>query len=249
MKVLELGDVNGKYRYSAFESAVEGDYIGFAIGPDSLVDMVQINGRTLTAGRVLALESNGAPVVEPIRSLRTHTTLDPQPTTPNFQVNTRCQLIGYERCDRLPAFVGPRNPVLRDAAFVAGAGYVRALRLPFQGRSMAQFGVAHDALPGDAAADQYLVYGVKYIPRGRLFSLLQAGSDSTSYVYQLGVGTFLFAVDTPTGSTGEAKATVFYVGGTNEGESYDELEVYINTPSANGRVWGEAYDRATVGAL
>lgn len=243
MKVLELGDINGLDYYDAkYREPPEGDYIGFAIGPMSLVDQVELDGVRIVAGRVVPARTR-SPQFRPVRAPRVDAggAFNGQATTvaaTTGQVNTRCQVLAYECGDALIA-PGPRAPhIVSNVVAVGAAETVLVLRIPFAGRSFAQ--LLLKSTTGAPAGGLWRVDGIRYQPRELRAAAVAAAEPWKGHV-----------VEETNLLTGAAAAYVDggYIGGTDNGESWDELAVYVANADETIAVYAEAYDRASVGAL
>lgn len=249
------GDVNGVGLYTntggssggtpAISPLPTGRFRGIAIGPNSAVDCVLVDGQRLAPGRVLLGPFDDKTRILPVRSIRTDG--DQGVANVGFQL---LQLALYEACDELVP-LGPRAPYEARATVPANAGvWARSLRLPFQGRSMAKVALRMTTDPGDASTNEYVIFGVTYIPRDRLKPILDTPSDSSAGRTALITGTYGYrdaSVDGVIGGFGTFER-VDFVGGTDNGETYDELEVWQRAGFASA-VWAEAYDRASAGGM
>jgi hypothetical protein len=239
VQIFDLGDINGRGLYTdagAQEApAPSGNFVAFAIGPDSLVDEIRLDSRILKAGRILPLRSTD-PTVSPVRSARN---TDDGFCLRTNQVNQRTQIIGFE-CGDAVVNPGARAP-WRSAwtPVVVAAAMTRIARIPAQGRS--QFRCSIQPVGALSLAAKALeAYGYNYVPRDLLLATPIQDPMATELV-----------VTTIPANTGTAslitaiKAATFYIGGTNDGESYDEIEVWLNAGGAGTVfVMTEAYDAA-----
>lgn len=215
MRVVELGDVNS----DRGGQLPEGAWVACAIGPDSLVDAVRVDGVTLGARAVLPCSRQ--PRIERVRGPRTGTLTD--------NANNRCQLVLFERGDAVPGVASPRRPVqrFRDLPAAVVASWTRVLRVPFAGRRYAAF---HMTGKVGQSFDWALV-GVKYSA---------IGSTATEpHVADLETGTHLVVASV----SGAEAALTKLVGGSDEFEDGDEVELWFKQAGANAfHAIGEAFD-------
>jgi len=217
----------------------KGGYVAFAIGPESYIDLVRVDGKLLGLGQVLPCDPTVDPRVDPVRGRPAGDSSPNSITTPN--PNNRLQLICYECGDEiLPA--QPRPPLIQDIklALTAAASPVRAFRVPFSGRWKAQF-TLHSVSPG-AAILTYSIEGFRYKPRGRDAADVEgtvesAGKELTSGTFNPGT--------LPNGSGAAFDAAEFViVGGVDNAEHFDELMLWVSTDVTT--TWDfqvEAWDR------
>jgi hypothetical protein len=216
----------------------DGEWAGFAIGPDSLVDLVRIDGQMLAPGRVLPAISR-KPTVEPVRGPRTGTGFN---TT---QANGRCQLIAYECGDPLIP-PGPRPPYVHPGIrrFYSATDINPRelfLTLPFSGRKMAEFCIQLNSSLSTPGALTYTAYvlGLRYLPRA------SALFDPSQEPHQTLVATVNCTAPGFDAFNGIGYSTTFYVGGVDSAEGYDELQLFMETSvgsaspviSANAEAW------------
>lgn len=239
MRIIELGNLLAQGFPVVGGSAnpiPDGDYIGWAIGPDSTVDLVRIDGVLLGPGRVLPCTAR-KPIVEAVRGVHTGGGMDVH------QPCGRAQLIAYECGDVLvppgprPPFVLPSSVVVMAAAPTDPASRYIAASIPFSGRKMAMFCIRIDN-PGALTYTAY-VRGFKYQTRAR------ALADIFREPHEAVVGTTVLATNFDA-FTGIALSNVFYVGGTDSAELYDELQLEIGATAGVATptfyVDAEAYD-------
>jgi len=240
VRLIELGNVNGLGMLGApaAQAFPAGDYIGFAIGPDSLVDQVRLNGFLLAPGRILPLKVKGAPTVEAVRGRRTG-------ALAGTDINIRCQVLAYE-CGDVLLPPGDRPPLIRShlADYAAEASYIRALRLPFAGRRVAQFAIEQIGTVGQSV--DFIVQGVKYFAKELVDSAID-GEIILQYEPHIAeqiVGTVTNAAAT---ANSDPLSTIGYVGGVDSEENFDELELWLKRDGSSGNAdiivhaeaWGE----------
>lgn len=209
-------------------------WVAAAIGPRSKCDAVEISGLgVLRAGMVLPVPASFT--VAPFRSIRTG-----EGQTQADEVNT-IELLLWERGEEHLIRPFPRGPVrVAYAATVTDvAAAARRLRLPFQGRRMAQLRIQVESAPGDVSV-AWAVYGIGYRPR----EAITPGTWSQRHgVVSLGSDTIIVEDQGPSGDT---LATFTYTGGTDHAERFDELEVWLTIGTADDQsivaeieAWGE----------
>ncbi len=240
MRLIELGNINGlgMLGAAAGQAFPNGDYIGFAIGPDSLVDLVKLNGFLVAPGRILPLKVKGAPTVEAVRGRRTG-------ALAGTDVNVRCQILAYECGDTLLP-PGERAPLIRShlADYAAVANYTRALRLPFAGRRCAQFAIEQIGTVGQAV--DYIIQGVKYFAKDLVDSAIDGNAilQYEPHIAEQVIGT---VTNLPATANADALSTIGYVGGVDSEENFDELELWLRRDGSSGNAdiivhaeaWGE----------
>lgn len=191
------------------------------LGPNSLIDLVNIDGQVLGPDTVVDL-SGGQAKLSRVRPLR----------VTGGQVDGLLELELWLECETpVPR---PRNPavVTYGATVAAAGGYQRLIRLPFAGR---RAGVLH--LNGDVGkAYDWAVYGVKFLNTGAV-----AGAARDMYVH------LDSATETPANSAVAAVGLLgltLLVGGIDSHEDFDEIELWAQGDVADAEldVRAEAYD-------
>jgi hypothetical protein len=233
VKVIELGNLLGVGIPSVDGSTAapvrEGDWVGFAIGPDSLVDLVRIDGCVLGPNRVLPATSR-RPTIEAVRGCATGGGLS------RPQVNGRCQLIGYECGDPLVP-PGPRvpfvMPTFKQVRTADIAPRETMVRLPFSGRKFAQFCITVENGGG-------LTY-TAYVRGLRYFSRAHAQQRFVDEPFEAVLSTLVLTA-TSDPFTGIIGSNIFYEGGTDSAEGYDELVLEMESTV------GAATPTITIGA-
>lgn len=244
MRVIELGDVDaaGFFDGANLQASPPGDYIGFAIGPDSSLPLCKVEGLTLAPGRVLPIRVRGVPRVEPVGSVRSRDA--GVPLLADQYEGRRLQLLAFECGDQL-INPGRRPPltVVGDTGAAEGsssAATARRLRLPFAGRVRAQFVCQyHPNLGTDA---DFHVYGIRYRDRVALGKATQEGDHREPFIARLTatVQNTTGAADAGAGTTAYELALITYEGGTDSAEGFDELELWATLNGGSGYIRTQA---------
>lgn len=203
---------------------------GFAfatLGPNSLIDLVDIGGTVLGPDDVIAIEATTLKRVRPLR-------------VTGGQVDGFLELELWEACETpVPK---PRNPAVVTFGSLMGAAYARRIRLPFAGR---RAGVIH--MLGDVGKPyDWVVFGVKFLDTKAV-----GGAARDDYVLLDSNINETPAQEAVTGS-GNVLGLTLYIGGldgggggTNGHQDFDEIEVWgRGNGGANAEldIRAEAYD-------
>lgn len=230
-------------------------FVAVGIAPGSLVDICSVGGYRLGPMSLVPWAHS----LTALRGLRTRPSDGGSGTAfPQDQLDL-LQLVGYEKCDALVP-PGPRAPATVAGSILNGQLQTTApnanllLRLPFMGRRMAAFHISRRQLTADL---NIVIRGVRYVPR----EIYAGGAGATVYqsMYDEVVDTLWAGTGArPLSTVGEivlndtqygtnvALGRTIYVGGVDNQEVYDELELYVYGASdagsdvfATGEAFGE----------
>lgn len=197
-------------------SALPKGYAYATLGPNSLVDQVNVGGMNLGPRTVVPLEE-GNMKLSRVRPTRFNDTAE---------VVNLLELCLWEKCET--PFPTKRNScIVRASTSVdpAGATYARLIRLPFAGRQAASLHM----LGTIAKPFDWAVLAIRY-------------GATRDYYFLLDSGTFTPSNEAITGGS-NLLAQVKLAGGTDSFESYDELEMWYSQAAADPLdVEMEAYD-------
>ena len=241
--IISLGNFNAQTEGRKSLPRAE-EYHAIAIGPKSLGDSVLIDGRVLRAGQVMPIDGARGVPFDQFRGYRTGTGYNPYLAT--NEVIDHVEILAWKHGE-VPVSFG-RSPVvayLSRAYSDETAAAAVALRIPFQGHRMAKIAVW--GVPGAGALTAtFTVYGVMYRPR----PMIAAASDDTLYSLAQAAQAVPGAVGAGNALASGIAPTVGYIGGTDNAELWDELEVWVDPGGVAGvltvniiaEAWGENYD-------
>lgn len=217
MLIFDYSDFNGFVvppdQHVAGGCDVLGDFIGFAIGPESTVDRLKVNGVQLGLGAVLPMRVSTKARLEPTRG---------RPGGPfaarGGDINGRLQLLCYECGDQL-LLPGPRAPYVAGDIRDLSNAYVRVLRVPFAGRRYGRLTFWTENTTDQPV--EWIAEGVIYHPRGIDESVTVTGE--TPGRVQLDAQTMTPVALTSDGGT---RQRAYYLGGTDSAEALDEVWIW-----------------------
>lgn len=214
-----LGDFNGRDRGSY--TIKDDGYVAVAIGPGSLTDAVLVNGRVLRAGQVLPVARNQALNVSQFRAYR-H---DGQ-----AEVIDQAELLLWKCGEAVAPF--HRSPVLVHSVtnVAADATDELVLRVPFQGRRMAQISASAVENGSGTVSATFAIYGIKYRPRALLPTEDPPAEPNVDMV-ELNPATDIPIDGTVVGDSIET--AIGYIGGTDSAEHFDELEIRVTVDTGD----------------
>lgn len=202
--------------------------IACAIGPNSMTDLVLVNGSLRVGAGQIVPVSGGIRTVAPLRSFRTAAGAAAGSDT--SKAPRWCELTIWEECPMPTGMPSPRAPYLAtfDGAASAAAG-TELVVLPFQGRRNSRWTIMADA------AVTWTVFGVRYLPRAS--ALIRSINCP-----KLSIDTGALA-----GAANFQSYVQFYVGGTDTEEAWDELVLEVVGAGSNfiaeAEAWGELNSR------
>lgn len=186
-----------------FEVPLPKDYAFATLGPNSLIDLVDIGGTVLGPDDVIAIEATTLKRVRPLR-------------VTGGQVDGFLELELWQACETpVPK---ARNPVsVRGrTAYAHATDLSRIIRLPYSGRRagsitlIGQVGKLFD----------WAVYGIKYQGTRDAYIYADNGSETPTTTAAVLVG------------TAELVALEIMLGGLNDHDDVDEIEVWYRTTNA-----------------
>lgn len=200
----------------------ETEFVGIAIGPNSDEGLVLVGDIPLQAGRVLPLRSKKYGI-ERARPLDITDTANPGPTGSKLASLRTLSLLMFEDVAELGGNYDRADGVY-DATniVIAGNATTLALAVPFVGRREALFVVTSETIGANPFS--YSVKGARY---------MRSSGEIERYVLHADANATLSADET----------LAFYVGGNDNAEKWDQLELYISTTGT----W--AIDADTIGEL
>lgn len=191
-------------------------FVAFGIAPSSEVDTCLIGGALLGPLSLVPAHAE----LKAVRAPRTPLADYPR----DSQIGQSLALVGYERCDQL---IPPQARAMSRANSYGTGGQtadaaVRQLRLPFSGRRHAMFSVLRT---GETDDMNIVIRGVRYLSRdlyAKDATLQPFVSEELDTLWG-GALSQPFSTVEPTTKI----ARTIYVGGYDNAEAFDELELWV----------------------